>query len=79
MVDLTVRITGAANNQRPDSGSGVEIVSKEGGIDINCQKGTLKINDKEVPEMTYVELKQNKIYNIDSSDSFVGLFEEGYA
>ena len=40
---------------------------------------SLKINDKEVPEMTYVELKQNKIYNIDSSSSFVGLFEEGYA
>ena len=44
-----------------------------------CFKGTLKINDKEVPEMTYVELRQNKIYNIDSSNSFVGLFEEGYA
>ncbi len=48
MVDQTVRITGAANNQRPDSGSGVEIVSKEGGIDINCQKGTLKINAENI-------------------------------
>ena len=42
-------------------------------------KGTFKINGKEVPELTYVELKQGKIYNIDSSSSFVGLFEEGYA
>ena len=57
----------------------VEISSKHLYSTLVCFKGTLKINDKEVPEMTYVELKQNKIYNIDSSDSFVGLFEEGYA
>jgi uncharacterized protein (DUF2345 family) len=43
-VDQTVKITGAANNQRPDGGNGVEIVSMEGGIFLNCQKGTLKIN-----------------------------------
>ena len=57
----------------------VEISSKHLYSTLVCFKGTLKINDKEVPEMTYVELKQNKIYNIDSSNSFVGLFEEGYA
>ena len=57
----------------------VEISSKHLYSTLVCFKGTLKINDKEVQEMTYVELKQNKIYNIDSSDSFVGLFEEGYA
>ena len=57
----------------------VEILSKHLYSTLVCFKGTFKINDKEVPEMTYVELKQNKIYNIDSSSSFVGLFEEGYA
>ena len=57
----------------------VEIFSKHLYSTLVCFKGTFKINDKEVPEMTYLELKQNKIYNIDSSDSFVGLFEEGYA
>ena len=56
----------------------VEISSKHLYSTLVCFKGTLKINDKEVPEMTYVELKQNKIYNIDSSSSCVGLFEEGY-
>jgi len=44
IVDQTVKITGAANNQRPDGYNGVEIISMEGGIAINCQKGTLKIN-----------------------------------
>ena len=48
MVDQTVKITGAANNQRPDGGNGVEIVSMEGGILNNCQKGTLKINAKNI-------------------------------
>ena len=48
MVDQTVKITGAANNQRPDGGNGVEIISMEGGILLNCQKGTLKINAKNI-------------------------------
>tara|TARA_B100000287_G_scaffold314661_1_gene298167 strand:- start:456 stop:989 length:534 start_codon:yes stop_codon:yes gene_type:complete len=43
MVDQTVKITGAANNQRPDGYNGVEIVSMEGGVAITCQKGTLKL------------------------------------
>ena len=56
-----------------------EISSEHQTSVIVCFKGTFVISGKEVPEMTYVELKQNKIYNIDSSSSFVGLFEEGYA
>ena len=46
---------------------------------IVCFKGTFVISGKEVPELAYVELKPNTIYNIDSSNSFVGIFEEGYA
>ena len=61
MVDQTVRITGAANNKRPDTGSGVEILSKEGGIDITCQKGTLKIvaENIEVTSASNITFKAN--------------------
>ena len=56
-----------------------QISSKHQTSVIVCFKGTFVISGKEVPELAYVELKPNKIYNIDSSNSFVGIFEEGYA
>ena len=56
-----------------------QISSQHSYSTLVCFQGTFKINGKEVPELSYVELKQNKIYNIDSSDSFVGIFEEGNA
>ena len=41
-----------------------------------CLKGTFKIKGKDVPEMAYVDLKKDTIYNIDCNNAHVGLFEE---
>lgn len=48
LVDQTISIVGGAADAPPRDGLGIQLISKEGGIALTSEKGTIKINAKKL-------------------------------
>ena len=48
LVDQTITIVGGAADAPPRDGLGIQLISKEGGIALTSEKGTIKINAKKL-------------------------------